>query len=562
MIDAQDFDFYKKIDVPPPTFCPECRRQRRFAWRNERTLHKRECDLCHKGLIALYPAGTTFPVYCSTCWFSDKWDPLSYGTAFDVSKSFFQQFKELSARAPRLALWVQQCTNSDYTNQSYANKNVYLSFALRDSEDTAYCARMTQGKQCLDCTYTYHSELLYECLYADKCYRGRCLEETESCVESGFLSNSRNCQQCFGGINLRSASHVFFGEQLTKEEYANRIKDLNLGSRKTQEELSRRFAELKSKGIFRYANLINTVNTQGDHLSNAKNCYYAFDGFDLENARHSSWTFTSKDISDCYGAGSCELTYEGIGVEEVNNVKFCNVTDGSNNVQYGDMCSASSNLFGCVGLRSKEYCILNKQYSKEEYQKLVHEIVKQMNDMPYRDKKGREYRYGEFFPAELSPFAYNETIAQENFPLSKNEIEAQGYFWREPEKREYAVTIAASEVPDTIADVTGSILEETIACAHGGTCNDQCSSAFRIIPQELQLYRQMNIPLPVLCPNCRHYQRLAKRNPLKLWSRQCMCSIKHPQHSEGRCPNEFMTSYAPDRPEIVYCEACYQSEVA
>ena len=34
-------------------------------------------------------------------------------------------------------------------------------------------------------------------------------------------------------------------------------------------------------------------------------------------------------------------------------------------------------------------------------------------------------------------------------------------------------------------------------------------------------------------------------------------------HSHGarHCPNEFETSYAPDRAEIVYCESCYQVEV-
>ncbi|HEY4526141.1 MAG TPA: hypothetical protein VJL32_03550 [Candidatus Paceibacterota bacterium] len=32
-------------------------------------------------------------------------------------------------------------------------------------------------------------------------------------------------------------------------------------------------------------------------------------------------------------------------------------------------------------------------------------------------------------------------------------------------------------------------------------------------------------------------------------------------HGENPCPTEFETSYAPDRPEIVYCEQCYNSEV-
>ena len=37
-------------------------------------------------------------------------------------------------------------------------------------------------------------------------------------------------------------------------------------------------------------------------------------------------------------------------------------------------------------------------------------------------------------------------------------------------------------------------------------------------------------------------------------------TVEH-SHHKGKCPNEFETSYAPDRPEIVYCEQCYQAEV-
>ena len=82
----------------------------------------------------------------------------------------------------------------------------------------------------------------------------------------------------------------------------------------------------------------------------------------------------------------------------------------------------------------------------------------------------------------------------------------------------------------------------------------------------------MNLPLPEFCPNCRHYQRLKQRNPLKLWHRKCQCNgnesengiytntIAH-QHRTEPCPNEFETTYSPDRKEIVYCERCYQQEV-
>jgi hypothetical protein len=174
-----------------------------------------------------------------------------------------------------------------------------------------------------------------------------------------------------------------------------------------------------------------------------------------------------------------------------------------------------------------------------------------MNETPYVDQKGRIYTYGEFFPSELSPFAYNETIAQEYFPITKEEALHNGYRWKDADIKNYKPTVSFQNLPDHIQDVPDSIVNEVIRCAHSN-CTHQCTTAFKIIPSELQFYHTMNLPLPRLCPNCRHYERLAQRNPLKLWHRKCM--------KEG-CNNEFETSYAPERPEIIYCEQCYQQEV-
>jgi hypothetical protein len=174
-----------------------------------------------------------------------------------------------------------------------------------------------------------------------------------------------------------------------------------------------------------------------------------------------------------------------------------------------------------------------------------------MNDMPYIDSCGRIYKYGEFFPSDLSPFCYNETIAQEYFPLTKEQAIQQGYKWKEKEERNYTIDIKNEDIPDNINDITDDITTKIIECAHKD-CNHQCTEAFKIIPEELTFYRRMNLPIPRLCPNCRHGERIIQRNPMKLWHRSCM--------KEG-CTNEFETSYAPERPEIVYCEKCYQGEV-
>ena len=75
-------------------------------------------------------------------------------------------------------------------------------------------------------------------------------------------------------------------------------------------------------------------------------------------------------------------------------------------------CFGSHDCFGCVGLRNKSYCILNTQYTKEEYEELVPRIIIHMM------KNGE---WGEFFPSSMSPFGYNETVATEYFPREKEE---------------------------------------------------------------------------------------------------------------------------------------------
>lgn len=135
-------------------------------------------------------------------------------------------------------------------------------------------------------------------------------------------------------------------------------------------------------------------------------------------------------------------------------------------------------------------------------------------------------------------------------------------------------TRTTSELPDHIKDVPDTVTSEVIECEHKGECLDQCPGAFKITSQELTFYRDMNIPLPRLCHNCRHYSRLSARNPIsQLWSRQCQCggaksangiyanTALH-AHSTSPCTATFQTSYAPERKEIVYCAECYQQEVA
>jgi len=573
-IEPEDFNFYEKMKVPAPTWCPECRFVRRFLWRNERSLYRRKCDLCHKDILSAYDPRESWNVYCYTCWWGDGWDPLAYGKEYDFKKPFFEQFIDLLHRVPITNLWGFDNVNCEYANHIGHSKNCYFSFSIVRCEDIYYSTSMDRSLNCVDCDLLNDSQFCYENVNGGKNYESVFLANSRECVNSAFLYDCANCQQCFMSNNLRNKQFVFRNQQLSREEYLARVQEINIGSFKTLKQLEDEFLELKQHALRKYGNILKCNNVSGDDLVACKNAKVCFKVQQSEDLKY-CWRIVSalKDAYDISGALSSELVYEGSVAANFNyGVKFYSQFHTSKDSEYCIYGSSASNLFGCVGVRSKQYCILNKQYTEQEYKELVPKIIPHMNEMPFRGFGGRTYGYGEFFPVEFSPFAYNETVAQEYFPLTREETAAQGYRWKEPLEHRYAVTAEPDKLPDHINDVADKILDEIVGCAHAGACNDQCTTAFRIVPQELQFYRKMKLPLPRLCPNCRHYARARERNPLRLWHRKCTCAgaksdnnvytntISH-FHGADHCPNEFETSYAPERPEIVYCENCYNSEV-
>ncbi len=183
-----------------------------------------------------------------------------------------------------------------------------------------------------------------------------------------------------------------------------------------------------------------------------------------------------------------------------------------------------------------------------------------MNALPYRDTRGIAYRYGSFYPTELCPFAYNETIAQEYFQTTPEGARAFGVRWHTVAPRNYGITLQANEVPKKISLTADAITKETIACENSGQESTMCTTAFRITAEELNAHRKMNAALPRRCPNCRHFARIAQRTPMRLRTDSCSCEQTNHDHG-GTCPNEFKTSYPEGHTEIVYCEKCYQKEV-
>lgn len=509
----------------------------------------------------MYSSDKPYPIYCRDCWWGDEWNAFDYGKDYDWQKPFFAQFQELLKRVPRQNLMLAGMTkNCDYCNYFANGKDCYLCFGSIDVENCLYDAPY-ESKYCVDTYLARECEYCYEAIDCEKLSHSIFTQNCASSLDLIYCFDCKNCQDCIGCVGLRGQKYNIFNQPYSREEYLKEKEKLLSPGRNGLEKIEEEFRKLKLTIPRQYSTILQSVDSTGDHIVQSKNSKHCFSVKKCQDSKYCMQMIDGKNMFDSNYCEFPELCYEYLGYWKMARTKFSNTCGESNDITYSDTCSGSSNLFGCVGLRSKNYCILNRQYTKEQYEELVPKIIKQMGDMPFVDAKGRVYKYGEFFPTELSPFSYNETVAQEYFPLQKNEIEKLGFTWQEGAVRNYNIDIKTEDIPDNAVAMTEEIIGKVIECGHKGKCNEQCTEAFKVIPEEFSFYKRMNLPLPKFCPNCRHYRRIALRNPFKLWHRGCMCENEKHFHGAGGCPVEFETSYTPERPEIVYCEKCYQQEV-
>lgn len=568
-IEPEDHAFYKKVAVPPPTFCSECRQLRRFLFRNGRFLFRQKDAITGQEIFSGIPPQAPVIVYEHGYWWSDNWEPLQYGRDYDFSRPFFEQFRELMYIVPWPSRNMKNLVNSDYCDEAGDLKNCYLCFDMGGAEDSAYVVGGPLSKNSFDLTQTVRMELCYEGLGNEDCYQVFFSNYCLQCNNVWFSRDLTGCQNCFGCVNLRNKQYYIFNKPYTKENYFVELEKFDLGSHKIIVGLRNKVAELWSKYPHKFMHGMHNTDVSGDLILYSKNAKFSYFVEDVENSKYCH--DMGVGIRECYdysiGWERNELMYEAVcSGENCRSVKFSwDCWPANQDLEYSIKCASSQNLFGCVGLKKKSYCIFNKQYSTKDYFALREKIVRHMTEVPYLDKMSRKYTYGEFFPPEFSPFAYNETIASDFFPLSKEEVAKQGFLWREPEARDIKAGIDAENLPDYIGQVNDSITKEIIKCS-------SCTGSYRIIQMELEFYRRFSLPLPRSCPACRYLERVKYRNAPRFYDRKCQCAgegddsgvyknkILH-SHGVSHCTNEFKTSYASERLEIVYCEQCYQVEV-
>ncbi|MBU1992131.1 hypothetical protein KKG51_00300, partial [Patescibacteria group bacterium] len=384
-ITDKDLKFYEQIDVPEPTCCPDCRQVRRLVWRNERSLYNHKCARTGKNVISYISPDKKQVVYSLDEWYKDDWDRLATGRDFDFNRPFFEQFRELMQETPHIALLIGDCENCQYTNFSWKNKNCYLISASDFNEDCMYSSYLFSSRDSVDNLFVNKSELAYECVDCERLYDSDHCKQCKDSRNMYYCEECVGCSNCIGCINLKKAEHQIFNEQLSKEEYEAQKEHLL----KKPEKIRERFNELRLKEPIRYASISKSENCTGDYIVNCKNCDSCFDAIESEDCKYGSYVWHSKDCMDVNGVNLAELNYEIAGAPDTYNLRFCgSCWVKSNFLTYCYLCRACQNCFGCVSLHRNKYCILNKQYTKEEYEEIVPRIIEHMKKTPAGSSTG------------------------------------------------------------------------------------------------------------------------------------------------------------------------------
>lgn len=528
-IDERDQAYYQKMGVPFPQLCPEERQLRRMSWRNERNLYHRKCDACQKQIISMYHADSPYTIYCNDCWWSDNWDEMSYGQDIDFSRPIFDQLHELRLKVPRLALFRKNSSNSDYTNHSENNKNCYLCVDSAECDHVFHSKWMINDRDCMDCYNAKDSELCFESQYQVGGYQNIYNFFSDFSTNCAFVYNCKSCKDCFMSSNLNQKQYCIRNQQVSKEEYEAFIQSIDFESHEVMEGLKYEYVEMMRQSPKRSL-LIMCEDCTGECLYKCQNVY---DSFDVISSQDSRYCHDAGDLKDCYdvyeSAFECELQYDCHGCNRGKNLKFGHVSWDVNNSSYVDSCHNSHDLFACIGLRRKSHCILNKQYTPEEYEQLVAQLTEHMKQTG---------EWGEFPPTDHSPFTYNESIAQEYFPLSQEQALQRGYRWRNDDN-DSSYHGPITTLPDRLSDTPENVTQSILQCEVSG-------KLYKIIPQELSLYRKLGVALPRRCPQQRYLDRMVLRKARRLYDGQCF-----------QCQTAIRSVYAPDSGETVYCENCY-----
>lgn len=532
---ALELEMYHRMQVPPPEQCLRCRRQHRLAFWPFGNFYVRKCDLSGESIITTYPPETKFPIYKREHWYSDKWKAPEM--EIDLERPFFDQLYELQSKTPHFhMLGDAKSSNCDYCDDVWESKSCYLCRSFCLCEDMYYTYRNIRVKSSMDVTFCFDLDQCYECTYCFNSYNLHWSVDSRNCMDSYFLYDCRNCSNCFMSWNLRNKNYCILNKQYSPEEYKKELAKLALGSFAALQKFRAEFAEhLRMDVIHKPDFNTQTETSLGNFLDKCKNCIESILTGESENSYDIFRGHQDKDCVSISGLLTGELCSNIMQATNLYNVQYAMYCVDCSNSQYLDQCQSAEDCFGCVGLFKRQYCILNKQYSKEEYEQLKRKIIEKMRE------RGE---YGKFFPWAMVYNGYNASLAHMYYPNETAEsVKQKGGKWEEPPASPVQ-GVSSDQLPDHINEAEETWIGRAIECPRTGR-------SFKVVKQEFHFYKSHQLPLPRYYPDERNRERY--RYMLAVESRQARCF---------RCQEEITTYYPEDWGyQKIACGQCYKNLV-
>ena len=537
VVETGDLILYEKVGLKIPDQCFFCHLKQYAAFWIFGKFRKGISDLSGESLITVLPSNPRYPIYKSHEWWSDKWDPMSYEQEYDSSRPFFEQLKELQEKVPRPHQTGKNNTNCDWCDDVWDSKNCYLTRSILKSENVSYGYRVVDCKDSFDLVNSFNLQNSYDCFACHNSFNLNFSDNSKDCIDSYFLFDCRNCQNCFMSWNLRNKQYNIRNKQYTKEDYEKELEKIKFDSYKNTEILKKEFEDiLKNKAVHRENFNLKTTSSVGNYLTNCDKCFNVFTYESSQNCRNQLRGMNNKDCIDQMGIfGTTENSGSNSCVYDCYGVRHSTWSSGRYS-EYLDICDEVEYCFGCIGLKKKKYCILNKQYNKEDYEKLKSQIVADM-------EKGREY--GKFLPYSMGTCEYNLSTSIIYFPeVEREDILSKGGYWS-LEDLSQTDGVSSLELPDSILETKPEISSQALICP-------ETKYRFNISTTEYEFHKRKSFALPRVHFDLRTLKKTRKTAVLRGYPYKCFY-----------CKKDIMAYYSPEwNYQNIACEECYKQNIA
>lgn len=293
-----------------------------------------------------------------------------------TAETFFKELRKIILSQPKLPCHVSSSENCSFCNDVFFSKDMYYCFDTVKSSGCLYLYDSVLCADCADCDYAIESQLCYESVDPYKSYNCDFLENCASLRDCSYCYACTNCHNIFGCVNLKNKSFCIFNRQLTEGEYKEKVKKFKA---LPAEKVLTMLDELKQHYPWTQTNEGNNENTNyGNYIYRNKNCYLCFDAFGNENSAYLYDSHRSRTSFDFTYSVDCELSYECVDSVPLFNCNFIVYSGRCQDSSYLFNCEDCKNCLGCVKLSHKEHCILNRQFTKEDYERISTEIFQDL----------------------------------------------------------------------------------------------------------------------------------------------------------------------------------------